>query len=617
MIVELLGPPGAGKSALLPLVARALSDRTGRRSEAADAAVDRLVRGLLPARLLAPVLGGRMRRMRALFVDLPYGVVFMTSHPRLTMTAISAVVRSPVGWGHRRTLFTRWAGVAARQEFLRGRLGDGAAIFDEGLYHRAVNLFAWRGLARASDARPGGDPVPRQLRGYLRLAPPPDLAVFVDAPDEVAARRLESRGLPIRLRGRGERDVTRFLEHAARIARAVPIEAMDRTTWVRVENATTLAAADEAVGRQISDLAVPTTGDDPTDWPVEPARRPYLRRLDRTWRMRARRLDASQRAAVAQVADRLGFGRLGAARSVGAGRSWTVAIATAKGPVLLKRYKPTVEDEAIASEHGVLRRLAELDLPTPRLVAAPDGATFVQGPGGRYAAFRYEEGYLPSHEVASSAATRHRMTHAAGRVLGRIHAALDGCEPAAWPRSGLDRHGGRVEPSSRLAERLAASPDASTAVMADRLTELDHRIHAAGPGTTLIHGDYGPYNLLVRPGHPIFVIDFELARRDWRLVDLATALPRFVVSRTGFSADRLDAFVSGYLGVAPEMRAELALVPSVLELLSLRRAAVCLERLERAPGSAWRREAADRIRIARSLADGSHPLVARLAGVTG
>ena len=617
MIVELLGPPGAGKSALLPLVARALSARSGTPSEAASDAVDRLMRDLPPARLLAPLLGRRTRRLRTLFVDLPYGVTFMASHPRLTVAAVAAVVRSPVGWDHRWTLFARWAGVAARQQFLRGRLGDGAVIFDEGLYHRSVNLFAWRGLDRSTGGQPRGDALPRELRGYLRLAPPPDLAVFVDAPNDVAARRLEGRGLPIRLRGRSQPDVTRFLEHAARIARAVPVEATARTTWVRIENATTLAAADESLERQIRELAVPVSTDRPADWPVEPARRPYLRRLDRTWRMRARRLDSSQRTELVDVAARLGLGTLGPARSVGAGRSWTVAVVTAKGPILLKRYKATVEDEAIASEHGVLARLAELELPAPRLVAGEDGATSIRGAGGRYAAFRYEDGYLPSHEVASSAATRHRMTHAAGRVLGRLHDTLEGGEPAGWPTSGLDRDGARVVPSARLAARLAASPEAGTAAMADRLLELDASLAAAGPATTLIHGDYGPYNLLVRPGRPILVIDFELARRDWRLVDLATALPRFVISRTGFSSDRLDAFVTGYLGVAPGMRGELALVPSVLELLSLRRAAVCLERLERTRGSNWRREAADRIRVARSLADGSHPLVTRLAGVTG
>lgn len=616
MIVELLGPPGAGKSALLPLVARALASRTGTRSETAGEAVDRLMRRLPPARLLGPVLGRRSRRLRTLFVDLPYGAAFMASHPRLTLTAVAAVVRSPVGWGHRWTLFTRWAGVAARQRFLRDRLGDGAAIFDEGLYHRSVNLFAWRALG---GGRTGArvDAVPRQLRGYLRLTPPPDLAVFVDAPDDVAARRLGGRGLPVRLRGRGQRDVSRFLEHAALIARAVPIEAAERTIWVRIDNATTLAAAADALARRIGDLAVPSVPEAPADWPIESARRPFLRRPDRTWRMRARRLDGSQRTELAEVGARLELSPLDAARSVGAGRSWTVAVATARGPILIKRYKSTVEDEAIVTEHGVLTRLAELDLPAPRLVAAPDGATFIQGPRGRYAAFRYEEGYLPSHEVASSARTRHRLTHAAGRVLGLLHAALEGSEPAGWPTAGLGRDGARLVPSVRLAARLAASPEADTAAVADRLLELDASLEAAAPAVTLIHGDFGPYNLLVQPGRPILVIDFELARRDWRLVDLATALPRFVISRTGFSPDRLDAFVSGYLGVAPGMRAELALVPSVLELLSLRRAAVCLERLGRASASGWRREAAERIRVARSLADGTHPLVARLAGQAG
>lgn len=257
MIVELLGPPGAGKSALVPVLVRALSQHIGGIAEFSDAAVDRLLRRTPPARVVIPMLGANhLRWLRLLLVDLPYGASFMASHPRLTLSALSAALRSPVGWGHRRTLFARWAGVAARQQFLRGRMGGGIAIFDEGLYHRSVNLFAWRALDQAADGRATAAER-TQLRRYLRLAPAPDLAVFVDAPDDVTAQRLARRGLPLRLRRHGVRDATLFLNAAARIARAVPIEVAGRCRWIRIENATSLAVAEEALSRQIGELGRP------------------------------------------------------------------------------------------------------------------------------------------------------------------------------------------------------------------------------------------------------------------------------------------------------------------------------------------------------------------------
>lgn len=612
MIVELLGPPGAGKSALLPAATRELARWSGRICEPADQAVDRHLHSSTAGRLLAPLLGGRPRRLRALLVDVPYGLAFMLSRPRLTLSAAAAIRLAPVGWGHRWTLLMRWAGVAARQHFLRGRIGAEIVIFDEGLYHRAVNLFAWR--STSDRQRPGS--IRGELQAYLRAAPAPDVAIFVDAADEVTGQRLAARGLPLRLRGWSPVQVAAFLASAGQIARAIPAETADRTRWLWIENASTLDAAGRELAAALRLLVPPLNPAAPAGWPIEPPRRaPSLRRPDRWWRSRPHPLDVDQRLELQEVMAALGIETVRGARSIGAGRSWNVVADTNRGRLVLKRYKPSVENEAITTEHGVLRRLDELHLPAPRLVAGPDGTTAVRRDGASFAAFQHVAGHLPMHELVTLPASRRRLACAAGIALAVLHVALADHPPAGFPSTGLGPHGMRQDPSADHAERLRHGATAlsvsgrSMAALADRVCELDARLVAASLQTTLVHGDYGPYNLLVRPGEPLLVVDFELSRLDWRLLDLVTAAPRFAVSRAGFSADRFAAFLSGYLKRAPDMRSELAIAPALLEFLNLRRAAVCLRRHADSPSPALLREAADCVKTARSLVAGTHRLI--------
>ncbi|HXG39600.1 MAG TPA: phosphotransferase, partial [Candidatus Limnocylindrales bacterium] len=149
--------------------------------------------------------------------------------------------------------------------------------------------------------------------------------------------------------------------------------------------------------------------------------------------------------------------------------------------------------------------------------------------------------------------------------------------------------------------------------VARRLAELDALLAAAEPARTVVHGDFGPYNLLVRAGAPIVVVDFELARIDWRLTDLATALPRFAANRFRFSSRRAARFLAGYERRRPLGPSERALLPGVLEYLSLRRASVCWSRYAEDGRVAWLEEAAARAVLARALEAGRHPL-AELAG---
>ncbi|MEO5985445.1 MAG: phosphotransferase [Candidatus Limnocylindria bacterium] len=601
VIVELLGPPGAGKTALLQSATAAVSEWADREAVPADAAIERVLKRMGSARLLARVFGWRGRRLRALLIDVPYAVVVLGSNPRLAAVVLGAIVRAPVRWSHRWTLFTRWVGAAARQRFLRRHVGEMAVVFDEGLYHRAVNLFAWQALGDHGARREH-----RDLARYLRLTPAPDLAIFVDAPDESTRERVLARGVPIRLRGRTPAEVAAFLAAAGRIVRLIPEVAVD-ARWVRVDNTFTIAAAAEHMATGLRAVPHGRT-EEALTWPVEPRALRVIRRPDRRWEARPRALDRAQLQDLSSVTESLQLGEIHRAHSVGAGRSWAVVVETATARAVVKRYKDTVDDEAIRSEHAVLHRLAELRLPAPRLLAGPGGTTLVRRPEGRYSAYHHVAGHVSAHEIVGLPSDGRRRTSDAGRALGLLHRAIADMRPAAWPITGLDADGRRVDLPATHAARLTRAADLGAAGLGERLLALEETLDAAALSTTIIHGDYGPYNVLVRRGCPLFVIDFELARLDWRLADLVTALPRFAIGRAGVSAARSEAFVQGYLSVVPEMRAELRWGASVLEFLTLRRASVCIGRHEAGGAPRWLAEARSGVREARALATGEHPV---------
>ena len=138
-------------------------------------------------------------------------------------------------------------------------------------------------------------------------------------------------------------------------------------------------------------------------------------------------------------------------------------------------------------------------------------------------------------------------------------------------------------------------------------------LEAARLERCVVHGDYGPYNLLVRPGQEPLAIDWELSRLDWRIVDLATAIPRFAHRRTGWDVPAAARFLDAYLRRSAIDAGQLRLLPAVARYLALRRAVVCVDRWVRTGDDRMRSEAGDRLGDARRLAAGTHPL-ARLVG---
>jgi Ser/Thr protein kinase RdoA (MazF antagonist) len=594
--VELAGPIGAGKSAVTERLRNLLAER------GCSAFV---LRELEPRR-------GRRAAMLA----------FALRHPALLGTVLRSVLAASIPWWHRRRILSLVLDLGARLDMAGRRLpADAWLLVDEGWAHRAVNVFAWR------------DPpaMRSEIKEYLRRAPISGTVVIVNAPPELASARALRRGLPKRLHGAGVDRTERFMRDAAAVIGVVADElASAGQAVVRIENSGDL---EETVARLAGELDEQgsTTPPASAGAVIFRPRLPTLPRPDRV----ARRVRARGRTrrlapvALARVLDSYGLPadtRIHPTRSPG-GRGISFKADAPGGPLLVKRYKANVEAATIREEHSVLVELARGTVPVPRLYPATDGETLVQVDGSHYAAFEYLDGYHHPHERLMWPADRRAFEAAAGESLGAFHAALDGFEPAGQNPNGFaGRAGGRVRGLPWFMDRIAplapgsdapARDDptpAERAWVADELQHIDTRLERADLPRAVIHGDYGPYNLLLRSGEALVIIDLELSRVDWRLTDLATAIPRFAGRRVGFERDAGRRFLDGYRRRRELRGEELAFLPDVLAFLSLRRAIVCWSRARDGDARRWHAEAERRVRLARSLLAGTHPIVELAAG---
>lgn len=592
--IELAGPVGAGKSSVAEGLEALLTDQGCR------------------VHRLDEFRRGRRRELAAVSW-------FALRRPSLTWDAVRALGAARIPGWHRRLILMLVLRLGVRLELARRRLPPGDwLIVDEGWAQRAVNLFAWR-----------DPPLPRAaVRRYLQLAPLNGAAVvIVSTPPGVARERATERGLPRRLRGAQPARVDRFLDNAREVVTLVAGElAAIGQPVIHVDNEGALEATITSLGRRIDELTWSTGETTPRSGVLFQPRFAILPRPDR---LAARALARHGTvppplAVVAGLLDRYGLQpetSLRPTRSPG-GRGASYVVEAPGGRLLLKRYKPNVEPDAIRGEHSILAELARCGLPVPRLHPTTDGDTWVEVAGEHYAAFDYIEGYAHPHEQLLWPPDRRTFELTAGSALAAFHDALDGFEPAAHNPNGFaGRDGGRVRDltwfRARLDEIRAAreaapgdpSPDA-VAWVARELPRIDQRLTEANLRRAVIHGDYGPYNLLVRRGKPIVIIDLELSRLDWRLTDLAGALPHFAQRRIGFDIGAARRFVAGYRRRADLPASEMALLPDVLTFLSLRRAVVCWARAGEDGRGRWTVEATARLRLARELIAGTHPLVA-------
>jgi Ser/Thr protein kinase RdoA (MazF antagonist) len=128
----------------------------------------------------------------------------------------------------------------------------------------------------------------------------------------------------------------------------------------------------------------------------------------------------------------------------------------------------------------------------------------------------------------------------AAHHLSLSAASDDRARHLAWFLDELDVLPTRVPSGTAEAGELHGALADRAGEIADQLVELDRAIGRADLPRTVIHGDFGLHNLIFRPDGTAVVTDFELARRELRLIDLV-----IVLSRTPHKD--AEAFLSAYI----------------------------------------------------------------------
>lgn len=584
--IEFTGEVGAGKTTLAAAF-RHWAASCGYRALSAEEAARLAMERTRPGRWLAQILPPKPRRLALLKLyrwwASPLARAAFTRQHRDLVRQVdhSERARRTLPAGHQRIIRRLFFDVAVLYQFALPRLRPGEwVVLDEGFTHRAVNLFAWEPGEVDADA----------VREYVSHLPATDLVVVVRAPGSVALERAEARGLPVRLRDKDPEVVRRFMAHASEITQIATAQltypAPRQRPVVTIENGA--APEDVATGLvKIADGLFRSNGKPPAP-PIFTGR--ALLRLPRPdrWlsRLRFQRQQSSDRDQnLDGLLSKWGLRQSGPARRTGGpGRSGSWLVPTDAGLKILKRYKPSLDREWVIHEHSILQALANSDFPAPRLVPTRDEKTLTEGDDGIFVLFDAYEGYFHYHNSVFLPGMARQFVRAAGQTLAALHLTLRGFVPQGRnPNGFISTSGERWHDLDWYLSRLERCAASAVAVFrqgaaSERLCTLDDTLKRAQLERVIAHGDYGPYNLLFRQGSPVVVLDFELARLDWRLTDLSAALFYFARGRTGFHWDKMQWFLDAYRSVAPVSADEMQYLPLVWQFLTLRRIIVLWER---------------------------------------
>lgn len=355
----------------------------------------------------------------------------------------------------------------------------------------------------------------------------------------------------------------------------------------------------------------------PIFWHKPGLQLPRPDRLDLKSRFTRYRLDDEDYQWILALVSTYGISLLGPAKKMESnGRSQNWVFITNGGKKILKKYKPTVEAEHILHEHSILSQLALIHFPAPPLNKNLRGETLTENGNSRFALFDYLDGYFQYHEKIYFPSRTSTFLELAAISLASLHEALRDFVPVGKnPNGFISKEGSRWRDLNWYLEQLAVNkrqtlerlkeyPQDELKVIysrghliGDRLTELDEILTAAPLDRVIIHGDYGPYNLMFKNGNPVMMIDFELARLDWRLTDLATSMNTFARNRLGFQQGKMHQFIQAYQRASKLKAEQLDYLPYVWEYLSLRRLIVCWRRALETGQKKWLVEARDRMRM--------------------
>ncbi len=249
-----------------------------------------------------------------------------------------------------------------------------------------------------------------------------------------------------------------------------------------------------------------------------------------------------------------------------------------RGEYLLKRRARGKDDPfRVAFTHELQLYLAEKQFPLPHLIGTrKDNNSMLEYNGTVYELFEYIRGSAYDNSLDA--------TFDSGRILGLYHKLLRDHSPHYEPPVGsyhnsraingsLDQIPFTFSRSDRRRNVSQAEVGSTVAFLRDAYMQAAHRVneaHLPDWPQQVVHGDWHPGNMLFRNHRVVAVIDYDAARQQQRIIDLANGALQFSI--IGGSDDpitwpdyldegRFKRFVRGYDSVDVISTGELEVMP--------------------------------------------------------
>jgi len=217
----------------------------------------------------------------------------------------------------------------------------------------------------------------------------------------------------------------------------------------------------------------------------------------------------------------------------GSRRSPKLRIKSKRGEFLLKRRAPGQDDPyRVAFAHDLQLHLAQRDYPVPGLIGTRDeNNSMLQLNGRTYELFNYIHG--TRYDKSANAATQ------VGGMLGKLHQCLSAYRSVYTPPPSSFHRVAEIDAKMALTASAinSAEPQGDPQAIAQTAEFLRRAYHDAskradevgfaGWALQVLHGDWHPGNLLFRGNAIVGVLDFDSARMEPRVVDVANAALQF------------------------------------------------------------------------------------------
>lgn len=259
---------------------------------------------------------------------------------------------------------------------------------------------------------------------------------------------------------------------------------------------------------------------------------------------------------------------------------------TGAGTRVLRRTGRPLRE--VIAQNQLQRYLADRRFPALAPIATHAGETYVAVAGRVYVLQPFVNGQHPTVGDANGA-------ELAGEAMARLH-ALTASYSGEAPNQRLGMRGRFLASASRFPARVnAVLADPGAADVHDAVRWLGTRVQQLAaeltrprndPSTLLIHGDLNPGNLIVRDRTVAAVLDFDLATRDERVVDVAVALHYLgggPADRDGSWADAAEALLRAYGRGSTLLAGERQLLGSLTMVKAARSPMRMLRHLTKAP----------------------------------